>query len=1451
MNPSPQKNTLGIAMKEYSSPSPSCPFGGQVRTFCRPATWLAFFRTLTLGLLWAVVLVLALPAGAQRIPLSFHNLNTSHGLCSNYVKGITQDHRGCLWVATEAGLARFDGSGFTTFRRGASGICSDELNDVYYHAATHQLWIASQRDGISVYDVDAQRMVAHYTASNGLITNDVTHIGPAADGGIWITHYHLGMEHFNPATGRFTHYDSKSVKGYKGLRSWVSIDDGHGHLLIGHDEGGMSIIDLRTRKLRRFAWSAAQAQQGGIPGPTVHDLFVDRQGRYWVGTSQGLALFNLKTGRFTTFRHRASVPGSILSDQVMSIGQTRNGDLWVCTDMGGVSILRAGTVPAEGAFENYSVSATTDGLSSPNAYDFFEDTFGNVWIGNYRSGIDYVSHMPSLFTTLPYARLHFGMLTYKPVWGLNFDASGRLWLGGENELCSVDGLQPVKNVDLSHIGSNVHVNTIYRAADGMLWLGFYGGGMATFNPTTGAVAPVPMPVADATVNCFVQDTDRLWVGTEQGLFFLRDGHVEAAGDINRQLADLMIRSLVVDAQGKLWVGTFGRGVFVVNKQGRVVAHVENGSGLLSNAVNQLLLADDGSIWAATRRGLAHFQNTANPKQVSVFDHSRGLSEDHVHAIAQDADGNIWLSTNSRISRFNVAHKTFDNFASREGIPSGDFVSASVAQSLDGHIFFGSLSGVCRFNPAAFKRLPKQTPVGITGIEAIGAPSAEGDSIAHLPLNSDEVSVAYDRNTIRLTFNVADVAQAPFTEYAYCVEEFGNAQWLSTQGENHVTFRDLAPGTYTLHIRSRLAGQDWNPQQATLRMVVEPPFWLAWWAKLIYALLFIAVIWWVMRSYKHKTDLESRLRIEHHRHMNDVALNQERLRFYTNITHELRTPLTLIVGPLDDMSADPSLPAPVASKLTVIRRSANRLLGLVNELLEFRKTETQNRRLRVVHGNLAQTVGEIVVHFKELNRRQTVEIITDIAPGDYTEWFDPEIVRIALDNFLSNAMKYTPQGTVTVSLSHEELPVASEDKADGETARAMHTVIRVSDTGYGIPAEALPHLFQRYYQADGPHQVSGSGIGLALVKAVADLHHASVGAANRAEGGSEFTFALLTGETYEGAEHLDELPVGDAPTSEVVVPTDETSTEDVKDDAEGGASSLPTLLVVEDNADLRDYIRQSLCSSFRVLTAVDGQKGLARAHEEMPDVVVTDVMMPVMDGIELCRRLKADEATSHIPVILLTARDLMQDKAEGYAAGADSYLTKPFSARLLLSRISNLLQVRRQLAEIIALRMAVPPAPVAPAAEEGKADAAGAEVTPSQAGASGVVSAMKPQDASPDADVAPTLSAIDRKFLTKLDDFVLTHLEQEKLDVGYIASEMCMSHSTLYRKVKALIGISVNEYVRRTRLRRAAELLAQGDCTVAEVADRTGFSTPSYFRQCFKDAYGITPSDYASGKRSVE
>ena len=609
-------------------------------------------------------------------------------------------------------------------------------------------------------------------------------------------------------------------------------------------------------------------------------------------------------------------------------------------------------------------------------------------------------------------------------------------------------------------------------------------------------------------------------------------------------------------------------------------------------------------------------------------------------------------------------------------------------------------------------------------------------------------------------------------------------WYSTQGDNQVTFRNIPHGNYVFKVKTRFRNQEWNENAAQLTVVIAPPLWLTWYAKLGYVILFIFALYALLRFYKRKLDLESSLEVERKQSLNKQELNEERLRFYTNITHELRTPLTLILGPLEDLLSDATLSPKHANKISIIHDSATRLLNLINRILEFRKTETQNRKLSVVKGDLGQLVQEVGLRYKELNPNNKVNYHIHIETEDTEIFYDADMITIILDNLMSNAAKYTSEGDITLSLRSVE------------ENQIKYTEISVSDTGHGIDAEALPHIFDRYYQAKSKYQASGSGIGLALVKGLSELHEGILKVESAVDTGTTFTLRLLTENTYPNAIHaqhdMEKKPMDAEETTITDTPTE----------------NHPIVLVVEDNADIREYIRSSFTDIYEVITAKDGKEGWELAQVRIPNIIVSDIMMPVMDGIELCKRIKEDMRTSHIPVILLTAKDSLQDKEEGYASGADSYLTKPFSAKLLHSRINNLLETRKKIASLLAL----------------------ADTQPKQESA------------------VSSLNKLDNEFLQKITQIIEENLEMEKMDIAFIADKMCMSHSTLYRKIKGLTDMSANEFIRKVKMRKGVELLMSGQYTISEIAYMIGFSSVAYFRQCFKDEYGMSPSDYVKQKQ---
>ncbi len=839
----------------------------------------------------------------------------------------------------------------------------------------------------------------------------------------------------------------------------------------------------------------------------------------------------------------------------------------------------------------------------------------------------------------------------------------------------------------------------------------------------------------------------------------------------------------------MWIGA--NGIFIFNTNKELQDSITHDNGFPIRSVSHLIKDAQNRILTATVDGIIIFKNQRQPREYTFYGTSEGLKNTNVRAIQQDKYGKIWISTNAGISYLDEAKRKFYNYNHHDGIPIGDFMDGATCMTSDGTIYFGSQDGACYFSPNEVTSSCQAIPAVITQFSVYSRQIESKDT--ELPLSlRDKIELLYNQNTFKISFNVLDYTQNSQVEFAYMMEGLEDV-WYSTQGENQVTFRNIPPGDYTFKVKTRLRNQEWEEKVATLPITISPPFWLAWYAKLLYFFVAAAFVYIVISFYKRKLDLESSLEVERKNSQNKQELNDERLRFYTNITHELRTPLTLILGPLEDLLSDGSLSPKHANRISIIHDSAARLLNLINSILEFRKTETQNRKLSVARGDLSKLVQEIGLRYKELNRNPKVNFHVRIDTEDTLLFFDADMLTTILNNLLSNAAKYTSEGDITLSLNAVE------------EGGVKYTEISVSDTGHGIAEEALPHIFERYYQANSKYQASGSGIGLALVKGLADLHEATLEVSSRLEEGTTFRLRLLTDNIYPNALHTDKHPSNE----ETGNTTDNPLPEENTDAEEQAEDSRPLVLVVEDNPDIREYIRQSLSDDFDILTAEDGSEGWTSAQERIPNIIVSDIMMPVMDGIELCRLVKDDIRTSHIPVILLTAKDSLHDKEEGYTAGADSYLTKPFSAKLLHSRINNLLEMRKKMAA--SLTAAIP-------------------------------------HTEPVAETTESLNPLDNEFLQRITKIIEDNLEMEKMDIAFIADKMCMSHSTLYRKIKGVTDMSANEFIRKVKMKNGVRLLLSERYSISEISYMTGFSSVAYFRQCFKNEFGVAPSEYLKLKK---
>ncbi|MDD4990990.1 MAG: two-component regulator propeller domain-containing protein [Paludibacter sp.] len=1311
---------------------------------------------------------------------NIQRLGLEQGLSSNYVYGITQDKQGLIWIATPAGLNRFDGQEFKTFfQNNGNSISCNDLHAVYADPVENKIWIATSRQGLSVYDCNKNHF-ENYNHSekdkNSIISNSTSYITSSSDGNLWIATTNGGVDLFNKSSRKFTHYNTSTVKGMPSNEVWSVSDDQQGNLYIAHNKDGISILSIKSKRIKNFKHDPNNP--GSLPLNRVSCIFIDSNKNIWVGTEKGLALFNPITQKFLTFYHNPKDNNSISSDFISSLNETNDKKLIIGTVLDGINILdlkqlyinsQTGNIH----FDRIEAGYNSNQLSSRFALTTFCDCYGNLWVGTSGGGINFIPNRKPFFYTYEYNPIvgNTNNLSTSIVHGVCIDKKNSVWIatdGGGIDVFNQNKKIGSYNEENGKLPENF-LFTAFSDSEGNQWFGTYDGqiymhkfGTAIFNKLS------CFDVKKSHINCFYEDNNKnVWIGTNEGLhsYNLTNKKVLSLHKSREGLTDNMVMTVVQDSQGKIWIGTVKGTICILDKTFKRIRDFSPNNN--QSIINYLYRDSYNRIWAATGQGLLLFKDWKD-NTYKVFDKEHGLNNNYVSSLIEDDNNQLWLGTNNGISSLNLKHLKIKNFNKYDGVPLSSFRAGAVAKSSDGIIYFGSDNGVCYFDPRAEQTELNIPPAVITSFNVSRVEESYTGKLEYIPTLSD-IDLKYNQNTFTIYFNVLDYSYNNQVEFSYMLEGLENA-WYNINIKKEVTFRNLPPGDYTFHVKSRYKNQEWAANPAELHIHINPPFWLSWWAESIYSILILCIILFIIRFFKKRLDLENSYYLEKQNNIQQKKLNEERLGFYTNITHELRTPLTLIVGPLEDMINDIKLTEFYRSRLSLINKSAIRLLELINQILEFRKTETQNRKLCVRKGDLSNHVKEITLKYEELNRNNNVKITCKTDGGDFNTFFDNEVITIILDNLISNAIKYTKKGEIIVSLNQ-----LNQNNID-------YIELRVSDTGYGITQDALPYIFNNYYQAHSKHQASGTGIGLSIVKNLTQLHEATIVVESEVDKGTSFIIRFLANNIYLDALHPDDADIV------------------VKEDT--NPDNKQVLLVIEDNEDIRNYIAWSFVSDFEVLTAENGAIGLELAISRTPDIIISDIMMPVMDGIEMCRQIKEDIRTCHIPVVMLTAKDSILDKTEGYDVGADSYITKPFSGNLLRSRVYNLIEARKRIAAQYRTALIV----------------------------------------SEEEQQTKTINPIDNEFMIKITRFVEEHIEDEEINIASIADIVFMSHSTLYRKIKALTGLSASEFIRKIRIQKAKELLLTGKYNISEVMYMVGISSPTYFRKCFKEEFNISPME---------
>ena len=1272
--------------------------------------------------------------GAQEIRLS-----------NRFIMDVAVDAQDRVWLATEEGLTCYDGIGTRVFLKQTGGLPGSQLNRVLVDRDDPLLWVATQKAGLARYDMETDQFTVYRAGdtADSLPDDDISDVEQAPDGSIWLASFSKGLCRLDKETGQFERYNPDTFPGMRDvpLHIFKFRDD---QLVLGYWAGGVSIQSLTDRS--RTDLRAGTDSRSSLPSDEVRSLLVDSRNRIWIGTLNGLVLYTGAGRELLWFQHRDGDSGSLPDNAVFDLVEDDSGHLLVGTGGGVASVDIRGEIRDARALRFVPMNRFGR-RDRDEVRTMALDRFGNLWIGTYGAGLLFLAGRESgagCLQTLPSG------VGPREVQELHVGTDGRLVIGlhtGQVEVYPSGSAHP-----LPDYGEGDPVLSLLMDQEGRWWTGSSLHGL--FLSARGRFQHVPLEGNPQSVRALLEDGPSLWIGSDQGLYKIRRDNLRTELRLSRRegLPDNLVRSLLKDAAGRLWVGTFGHGVVVYGPDMTKLAQYDSGSGLPSDIVNDLLQASDGTVWVATAAGLVRIDLWASGQNRMYVQSDTPvwvIEEGNCRSLIEDNAGNLWVCMNDVVLCLLTDGRTV-TFDSRDGLPDGNYFSAAAAITPDGRLWFGNTDGLAWVDPHLLLIGSKLPPVKFLSQPA-------------------DLSTDYRNNYLHVRFCVPDHALAGRAEYEYRLPGISDA-WHACGPE--LDFYSLPVGRHKLDVRARIHTQDWGPDEeiSSTELYIRPPFWKTWLARGLYILLALAFVAAAALYQTRRAKRKNQETLQRDMLLKERQVIEERSVFFTNVTHELRTPLTLILGPLEDLSEDTTIPAGTRNRIEKVRQSARQLLGLVNRLLEFRKTETDNRRLTVREGDLSRFVEEIGERFRDLSRNKAVSFALSVEP-DIRLLYDQEAIEIILNNLLSNAQKYTPSGMISLSMQRREDGVA----------------ISVSDTGCGISQADQQHIFDRFFQVKGPHQASGTGIGLALVKNLCDLHHIALSVRSELGKGSEFSLLLDPEEDYPEAQHIEsDLPSGPVPEETIPEETGRTS-----------------ILVVEDNPEILEYIRDSLTPEYAVLLASQGREGLKIAIRDIPDIIVSDIMMPGMNGIDMCKAIRQDVRTSHIPVILLTAKGTDEDRMEGYDVGADSYLVKPFRKSLLTSRIRNLLERRKRMMTQVS-----------------------------------------------ESGTAPELSQVDNEFLTRYSRFVEEHLSDERIDVNSLAGEFAMSQSTLYRKVKAVSGLSPVELVRNIRLTRAAELLERSTLSISEISWQTGFGSPVYFRDCFKERYGQTPSEYRTAKKGA-
>jgi signal transduction histidine kinase/ligand-binding sensor domain-containing protein/DNA-binding response OmpR family regulator len=1337
----------------------------------------------------------------------FISYSTRLGLSSSSQTCIVQDKEGFIWIGTTDGLSRFDGYSFKVYRKipGDSTSLNDNLICTLYVDSKGTLWIGAAHGGLCRYNRDFDNFT-NYTCDwnkGNTISNDVVScIVEDKKHRLWVgTNY--GLNVFEPDKNLFTRFfpettNKKNTLAFTQVRT-LAIDNET--LWIGYQAGTFSSLNISKLKFKHYSllknenintadyfvnslcldgnylwistwgkgiWVFNKKAETITPCSNVTYSFVnsickDKKDNIWVGTeSDGLVLLNRKREKVAQFIHDDYNNYSISNNCVSSIFVDLQNNLWLGSKNGTLHYFQV-----DNPFQYWIRNPNNPKqLSNDNVTCMLESGDHKLWVGYHDGGIDIINLLTQNKKYLDGFHNNNG-LGYGTIITMFEDENSEIWIG-----TYLNGLKKYdKNSDkfitYKHIENDpysISGNDVRRIAEdskGNMWLAIHGGGLNKFDKKTGKAEHFRVNYSDIPKSPITTD----WLLT-----------------------------VVCDKKDNIWVGSVSGASFISNDFKTIkhfINNVKDNHSLSNDIVNVIYDDSKGNIWLGTDDGLDRYNKQTN--NFKVFSTNDGLPDNLILGILEDNHCNLWISTNRGLSEFISKNEKFKNYSIDDGMVTDEFNVGSCFKNKKGDMYLGGLEGLNMFNPDSIKINELPPPVYITDFKLfnnsvlIRKRNKNVPFALEKPINKcKEITLRYDQNVFGFEFVALNYTNLHKNLYTYKLEGFDKS-WSKPGTKRDVTYTNLPAGTYTFKVMACNSDGIWSKRAATIQITIKPPYWKTNWALIIYIFLILLLLYVFRMLILRDSNIKRKLEFEILEVEKLQEMDSQKMRFFSNISHEFRTPLTLIIGPLEKLIKTTKDEFQQVD-LKLIHRNAQRLLRLINQLMDFKKIETSGLEINFVKDDIAKFIKDLSNAFVyEAKQRNIIfNIYTQTEPC--IVYFDRDKIDKILYNLISNAFKFTPNdGKITITI-----------KADEKNATLF---ITIDDSGIGIPIDAQAKIFDRFYQVENTG-IYGTGIGLALTKELVQLLRGNIKIESTPSEGSRFIVSLpiLSDTEISNAGKVKiEKSIVEADDNPIWSYQDIHAIEHIntKDNP-----TFPLLLIVEDNIDMRLYIQNEFIDSYRIIEANNGVEGFERAIAEIPDIIISDVMMPKMDGVEFCKKIKSEEKTSHIPVLLLTARSSDEYTIEGFESGADDYITKPFNAPILKIKIRNIVESRK----FIQSRF------------------------------------IKEPNATIN-EIAP--SVLDEKFLKKAYDVVEKHISNANFEANDFAVAVGMSRAQVYRKISAITGQSVKEFIRIIRLKKAADMLLKNEKNITEIAFEVGFNSIAYFTKSFTDYYGVSPSKYVA------